>query len=293
MNSQLSLWGATPELDASVRRTQHEGTTYFSLVDIMAHFVGDPETTWGRGEKAGQKKKLLSDPRVIWQYTKKRLQADGFDVYSKIIQLKLKATDGKQRLTDCADGQTCLRIVQSIPSPKAEPIRQWLAQLGYERLEEAANPELGINRANQRFLTSKMQQGYTAQEAQEFLLVATQGRVTRNELTDVLRAAVVDAVNYGQATNAEYRGMFGRTAKELRQITGFKNARDGMTVEGRALLTAAESTMRRLIGDRDHLQFVEAMGIIEAVAGMYRLSVERVQEALGIDLATSLPMLRG
>lgn len=141
---QLSLIHA--QFDPSIRRVTMDGVEYFSCVDIMAVFVGDSGAYWQSGERKGQKKVLSSDPRVIWGYVKKRLDEEGFNRQEKIIQLKLQARDGKMRLTDCADGQTIVRIIQSIPSPKAEPLRQWLAELGYAALEEAANPELAVRR---------------------------------------------------------------------------------------------------------------------------------------------------
>jgi len=270
MTSQLSLFDAQPDFDASIRRTTENGTVYFSLVDIMAQFSD-----------------LESKPKVLWQRTKKRLQESGFDGYQNVIRIKMKDTIGRMQATDCADGQTCLRIVQSIPSPKAEPIRQWLAQLGYERFEETLNPELGIQRAKERARQTYARQGKDAQ----WISARMEGMVHRNQLTEALKDAVVDAVQYGKATNAEYKGMFHKTAKEITEITGFRNARDGMTPEALGLLTAAESTMSRFIGDREQLHFKEALQIIAAVAEMYRVSVERVQAALGIDLATNRPLL--
>lgn len=270
MTFQLSLFDAQPDFDASIRRVNENGAVYFSLVDIMAQFTD-----------------LDSKPNVLWTRTKQRLLDDGFEPLQKVKRLKLLAQDGKQRLTDCADGQTCLRIVQSIPSPKAEPIRQWLAQLGYERLEEMANPDLGVERAKERARQSYARQGKDAQ----WISARMDGMVHRNQLTEALKSAIVDAVQYGKATNAEYKGMFHKTAREITEITGFKNARDGMTPEALALLNAAEYTMSRFIGDRERMRFEEALHIITTVAEMYRVSVERVQAALGIDLATNRPLL--
>lgn len=270
MTMQLSLFDAQPDFDASIRRTTENGTVYFSLVDMMSQFADSKQ-----------------DARKYWNDTKDRLKKDGFEVSEKIRQLKLEAKDGKTYKTDCADGETCLRIVQSIPSPKAEPIRQWLAQLGYERLEETVNPDLGIQRAKER-----ARQTYTSWGKDDrWISARMDGMVHRNQLTEALKSAVVDTVQYGKATNAEYKGMFHKTAKEITEITGFKNARDGMTPEALGLLTAAESTMSRFIGDREQLHFDEALQIITAVAEMYRVSVERVQAALGIDLATNKPLL--
>jgi len=270
----MEMFPVTPDFDHAIRRVDKDGQVYLSLVDIMAYFTDS--------KAAGQ----------YWRDTKKRLQRDGFESQEKILSLKVPAKDGKLRYFDFADAQTCLRIIQSIPSPKAEPIRQWMAQLARERIEETANPELGIQRAQERFIAAKMKQGYSQDAAQRFLQAAVEGRAVRNLLTDALKQTVADAIHYGQATNTEYRGMFGRTAREIAIETGFKNARDGMTIEGRALLTAAEATIDTLLrAEPEQIPFDRALSIIERVAKAYRLSVENVQALINIDLATGKPLL--
>lgn len=103
---------------------------YFSIVDVV-EVLTDSE-----------------NPRRYWSDLKRKLKAEGAnELYEKIVQLKLKAPDGKRRLTDVADTQQLLRIIQSIPSPKAEPFKRWLAQVGRERIEETIDPELTIDRA--------------------------------------------------------------------------------------------------------------------------------------------------
>lgn len=267
---QLSLFDAQPEFDSSIRRTDHKGATYFSLVDIMAHFV-EPKAV-----------------RQYWLDTKKRLTKDGFQVSENILQLKLEASDGKRYATDCADGQTCLRIVQSIPSPKAEPIRQWLAQLGYERLEEAANPALGIDRALDRAQASYRKQG------KDDLWIGTRfdGKVSRKEFTDALKRVCSD-INYAKATDTEYKGVFGRTAKDIRNETGAKNARDVMTRPALHLLGAIEATVTQMLGDRQSVSADEAIYIINEVSTIHRPIAHQLQQLLGIDIATGKSLLGG
>lgn len=114
--------------DKKIRREWHENEWYFSVIDIISALDAS------------------SIPRRYWSDLKIKLQEEGFELYDKIVQLKLKAPDGKLRLTDCANTKNMLRIIQSIPSKRAEPFKQWLAQVGYERIEEIENPELGQNR---------------------------------------------------------------------------------------------------------------------------------------------------
>jgi hypothetical protein len=112
---------------------------YFSVVDIIEALT---ET---------------DRPRKYWDDLKRKLKEEGSELSEKIGQLKMIAEDGKNRKTDVADTETTLRLIQSIPSPKAEPFKLWLARVGYERLEETANPELSINRA----LKTYLQKGYS------------------------------------------------------------------------------------------------------------------------------------
>ncbi len=112
---------------------------YFSVVDIVAAITGS------------------TIPKRYWADLKSKLNEEGFQLYEKIVQLKFVAADGKKYGTDCADVEFIFRIIQSIPSPKAEPIKQWLAQVGYERLEEANDPEKAIDRA----ITTYARKGYS------------------------------------------------------------------------------------------------------------------------------------
>lgn len=95
-------------------------------------------------------------PRKYWDDLKRRLYEEGSELSAKIGQLKMEASDGKMRLTDTADTEVMLRLIQSIPSPKAEPFKLWLARVGYERLEETADPELAINRALKTYLRKRI-----------------------------------------------------------------------------------------------------------------------------------------
>ncbi len=117
--------------DKRIRTAWNEETEewYFSVVDVCEVLSG------------------TDNPRRYWSDLKRKLAAEGSELYEKIVQLKMKATDGKMRLTDVADTEQLLRIIQSIPSPNAEPFKMWLAQVGKERIDETIDPELAIDRA--------------------------------------------------------------------------------------------------------------------------------------------------
>ena len=119
--------------DRGVRRTYDEakGTWFFSVVDIIQALTDQPD---------------FQTARKYWNKLKERLKKEGSELVTNCHQLKLTASDGKKRLTDTANTETLLRLVQSLPSPKAEPIKLWLAKVGYERIQEMTNPELALTR---------------------------------------------------------------------------------------------------------------------------------------------------
>ena len=119
--------------DKKIRRVWHKNEWYFSVIDIV---------------------QVLTDsdnPRNYWSMLKKREQDAGIELSTNCVQLKLEASDEKLRETDCANTKTMFRIIQSIPSPKAEPFKLWLAQVGYERIEEIENPEIGPDRIKEYY----------------------------------------------------------------------------------------------------------------------------------------------
>lgn len=112
-----------------IRKILHEEEWWFSVIDIVEVLTGS------------------SIPKRYWSDLKKKLVAEGFtEAYEKIVRLKMLAPDGKKRLTDCANTETMFRIIQSIPSPKVEPLKRWLAKVGKERIDEIENPELSMER---------------------------------------------------------------------------------------------------------------------------------------------------
>ncbi|WP_256310450.1 Bro-N domain-containing protein [Tissierella carlieri] len=121
------------EVDLNKSRLENE-TWYFSIVDVISILTDSNE------------------PRRYWSDLKIKLKNEGNELYDKIVQLKMTASDGKKRMTDVADTEELLRIIQSIPSPKAESFKMWLARVGSERIDETIDPELTINRALETYL---------------------------------------------------------------------------------------------------------------------------------------------
>lgn len=238
---------------------------------------------------------LTENPAQFWRELKKRAEnLHKVQLSTSCLQLPYLAKDGKKYRMDFAPAETLYQIAQYMDSATGirNKILKYLAKAGVKLDEMRISGQAAqLPYADQRLLNAKADQGV---DAEAFLKVAKDGRVTRKAVTDSLKQVVFEALNgqhYSRATNATY-GMFDKTAKQISDATGFKNARDGLTVEGRALLTAAEATIDRLLqNEPEKISFQRAIEIITKVAGAYRFSVEQVESLLGLDLATGKPLL--
>ena len=204
---------------------------------------------------------------------KRKLKAEGAnELYEKIVQLKLRAPDGKRRLTDVADTQQLLRIIQSIPSPKAEPFKLWLAQVGRERIEETIDPELTIDRALETYL----RKGYT----REWVNQRLQAIQVRKELTDEWDARGVQrGSEYAILTDEISRAWSGMTTGQYKRFKGLKkeNLRDNMTTLELVLNMLAEATTTELSKEHQPETFEENKEIARRggrIAGETRKSIE-------------------
>jgi len=211
--------------EKSIRRqwSEKEEKWYFSVVDIVEALTGS------------------SIPRRYWSDLKIKLQKEGSEVYEKIVQLKLLATDGKKYLTDVADTEILFRLIQSIPSPKAEPIKLWLAKVGYERVQDISDPERSINRGREYW--RKMGR------SEEWIQRRMMGQETRNKLTDYWKTHEVSkAEEYAILTNIIHEEWSDLTVKEHKNLKGLKqqNLRDHMD-EAELIFTAlAEMSTRKI-----------------------------------------------
>ncbi len=215
-----------PFEEHNVRRIYDEKTEtwYFSVVDILA-VLTDSE-----------------NPQVYWRVLKKRLLAEGAnETVTNCNGLKMRSPDGKMRITDVADPQTLLRLIQSVPSPKAEPFKQWLAKVGYERMQEILDPEKSVDRARENW----QRQGRSEKWIQQRMM----GQETRSKLTDYWAGhEVKPGEEFAILTNIiheEWSGVSIKDHKSLKQI-GKQNLRDHMT-EAELIFTAlAEMSTRQI-----------------------------------------------
>ena len=196
---------------------------YFSVVDVVAVLTDQPDSRHAS---------------TYWAVLKKRLNNEGASqLLTNCKQLKMTASDGKKRLTDVADTEQLLRIIQSIPSPKAEPFKLWLAQIGRERIEETIDPELTIERALETYL----RKGYT----REWINQRLQAIQVLKELTDEWDArGVQKGVEYAILTDEISRAWSGMSTRQYKNLKGLKkeNLRDNMTTLELVLNMLAEAT---------------------------------------------------
>lgn len=196
----------------------------FDQQQVRRHWDDEQELWWFSVVDVVKILTNSSIPKRYWTDLKSKLKNEGSEVYEKIVQLKMLANDGKKYLTDCADTETMLRLIQSIPSPKAEPLKLWLAQVGYERLEETADPELAFERAMQTYL----RKGYS----KEWINQRLKSIEVRKELTDEWQErGMKQGVEFAILTNEITKAWAGRSVKEYKQLKGLKkeNLRDNMT----------------------------------------------------------------
>ncbi|MBI2045472.1 Bro-N domain-containing protein [Candidatus Pacearchaeota archaeon] len=162
-------------------------------------------------------------PKRYWSDLKSKLKEEGFESYDKIVQLKLMSGDGKEYETDCSDTEGIFRIIQSIPSKKAEPFKRWLAKVGYERVQEIENPELAQERMKQIY----EQKGYS----KEWIEKRLRGIAIRQEFTDEWKQrGVEEDVEFAILTNEISKAAFGKTVAEYKELKKLKreNLRDHM-----------------------------------------------------------------
>ena len=214
---------------------ESEEQWYFSVVDVVEVLTDS------------------SNPRDYWFKMKIRVKSDdGFQLSTICRQLKLVSPDGKKYSTDCADTQSLLRIIQSIPSPKAEPFKQWLAKVGYERMQEMQDPSQSIDRAR------KYWQGLGRSE--KWIQQRMTGQETRNKLTDYWKeAGVKQQDEFALLTNIIHKEWTDLTVKQHKELKGLKsqNLRDHMS-EAELIFTALAELSTRQIAETD-----EAKGLIE------------------------------
>src|SRR5665648_451491 len=237
---------------------------FFSIVDVVEVLTGTDR------------------PRKYWSDLKSKLSFEGSQLSEKIGRLKMKAEDGKMRLTDVADTEEILRLIQSIPSPKAEPFKMWLAKVGSERIDETADPELTIERALETYL----RKGYSKEWIDQRLKTIE----VRKELTDEWDSrGVRKGVEYAILTDEITKAWAGLNTKEYKNFKGLKkeNLRDNMTNIELVLNMLAEASTTEISKKKQPETFVENKSVAREGGQVANVARKQLEETTGDKVVTS------
>lgn len=242
---------------------------YLSVVDVVAVLTNSP------------------NPQTYWRVLKKRLKDEGNETVTNCNGLKMRAADGKMRLTDVADTEQLLRIIQSVPSPKAEPFKTWLAKVGAERLDQMQDPELSIQQA----MIDYKRLGYSDNWINQRL----KSIEIRKDLTDQWKTHnVEEGVQYASLTDIIYQTWAGKTAKEYKQFKGLKkeSLRDNMTNEELVLNMLAELSATSITKAKNPQTLDENKTCAKEGGNVARVAREELEAKTGRQVVSPLSAKR-
>ena len=237
---------------------------FFSIVDVVAVLTESP------------------NPQTYWRVLKKRLKDEGNETVTNCNGLKMTAPDGKKRMTDVANTEQLLRIIQSIPSPKAEPFKLWLAEVGKERIEETIDPELTIDRALETYL----KKGYS----REWINQRLQAIQVRKELTDEWTDRGVEkGREFAILTDEITRAWSGLSTRQYKDFKGLKkeNLRDNMSTTELVLNMLAETSTKDISKAEKPETFEENVSVAKAGGGIAGIARKALEERIGKSVITS------
>ena len=242
---------------------------YFSIVDVVSVLTDSVDAT------------------AYWRKLKQRLKEEGNETVTICHGLKMKATDGKMRLTDVADTEQLLRIIQSIPSPKAEPFKQWMAHVASERLDQMQDPELSIGQAMMDYKRLGYSDNWINQRLKSIEI--------RKDLTDQWKLHnVEEGVQYATLTDIIYQQWTGKSAKEYKQFKGLKkeNLWDNMTNEELVLNMLAELSTTSITKAKNPQTLGENMQCAADGGDVARVAREQLEQKTGREVVTPLSVKR-
>ena len=238
---------------------------YFSIVDIIAVLTEQQD---------------YQSARNYWKVLKNRLLKEGNETVTNCNRLKMLAADGKQRLTDVADTEQLLRLIQSVPSPKAEPVKLWLAQTGSERLNQIQDPELGIRQALQDYRNLGYSDDWINQRLKSIEI--------RKELTDEWQRVGVHDQQFAVLTNIISQAWSGKTVKEYKQHKGLKkqNLRDNITSTELILNMLAEASTKDISQAVNPETFAQSKQIAQQGGNVARVARQELEKQTGKSVIT-------
>lgn len=237
---------------------------YFSVVDVIAVLTDS------------------ADPANYWKVLKNRLKKEGNETVTNCNRLKMRAADGKMRLTDVVETQQLFRLIQSIPSPKAEPFKQWIAQVAKERLDQMQDPELSIEQAVRDYRLL----GYS----EEWINQRLRSIEVRKALTDEWhRSGIEEGIQYATLTDIITRSWSGKTTKEYKSLKGLKkeSLRDNMTNIELALNTLAEASTTELSKNQNPKGFAQNAQVAKQGGSVAKAARDKLESQLGRSIISS------
>jgi len=247
----------------NIRTTEYEGQTWYSVVDVMGAMSNS------------------SNPGAYWRNLKKRLAAEGNQSVSDCYGLKLEAADGKYYKTDCANRETILRLIQSVPSPNAEPFKLWLANAGNQYIEETEDPSV----LAERYKDALRKKGYD----ENWILTRIRSIEIRTQLTEEWQNRQVKDEEFALLTNEIMRGTFGLNTREYKALKGLvrQNLRDNMSTMELVYTIMAEETTRLLAIKEDAQGYRENKEVATKAANLANESRKRFEQKTGLKVVTS------
>ena len=245
---------------------------YFSIVDVVGVLTDQPD---------------LEHARNYWKVLKHRLKKEGFESVTNCNQLKLLASDGKRYKTDVADTEQLFRIIQSIPSPKAEPFKRWMAKISAQRIDQMQDPELSIHQAMEDYKRLGYSDNWINQRLKSIEI--------RKGLTDQWKLHhVEEGVQYATLTDIIYQTWAGKTAKEYKQFKGLKkeNLRDNMTNEELVLNMLAELSTTSITKVKDPKNLEENKQCAAEGGEVARVAKEKLESKTGRDVVSPMSAKR-
>lgn len=238
---------------------------FLAIVDVIAVLTDSP------------------NPQVYWRVLKKRLKDEGNETVTNCNALKMEAPDGKMRLTDVADTEQLFRLIQSIPSPKAEPFKQWLAQVAAERLDEMQDPELSIDRALEQYMKLGYSENWINQRLKSIEI--------RKELTDEWKKrGLKEGVQFATLTDIITKAWSDKTTKEYKILKGLKkeNLRDNMTNTELILNMLAEASTKDISAATNPKDFEESKKVAKQGGNVAKVARKELEAKTGKNVVTSL-----
>ncbi|MEY2868392.1 MAG: hypothetical protein RIR01_821 [Bacteroidota bacterium] len=238
---------------------------YFSIIDVIEVLTGS------------------TIPKRYWSDLKKKLSKEGSQLYENIVQLKMQSSDGKYYKTDVADTEQLFRLIQSIPSPKAEPFKNWLAQIASERLDEIQDPELTIDRALEQYLQLGYSQNWINQRLKSIEI--------RKELTDEWKSkGLKEGMQFATLTDIISKAWSGKTTKEYKVLKGLKkeNLRDNMTNTELILNMLAEASTKDISQAVNPESFEESKEVAHQGDNVAKVALQELESKTGKKVVSEL-----